>query len=422
MSKNKFMFMVIFIFFTLQNICIVSAKPAGNDKPEQFATEFLCAKMYSLVSRNVDNIDKYYSIESPNAQKYMLFTKENLLIDYIIAYSSNDYIIEKVKPQVKIISCITNNNTSEIEAVLLTKIYWNASNALGKPIVGMKSEKHLLILNLENNEWKVSEDKYMTCRGHSDQAISEDLTRYSQSIERLKKDAEDSFGRAKHSKPTRLTFALLSTKASNKTQKLTDTVSQGHIFRTTPTNTYNRTNAYNWAYAHWNIYSTAFVNLGDNKWEGGDCANFVSQCLKAGGASNDKTGSYQWYYDNKGTSSINDDAYSWTWSTSRGLNNILLNNYKSDEFGPKGTEKVITGDWEYNSSIGKSIEPGDIIQYQWKQNRQISHTAIVVGMLYNSSKERYEPVIAEHTYDSWSTPWANNAYKTYFIHITGVNK
>ena len=194
-----------------------------------------------------------------------------------------------------------------------------------------------------------------------------------------------------------------------------------NLGQTALANIYNRVEVYNWAYAHWSNYSAAYVNLGDNKWEGGDCANFVSQCLKAGGANNDKVGNYQWYYDNKGTSNTNDDIYSWTWSTSRGLNNILLNNYKSDEFGPKGTEKVITGDWEYNSTIGKFIEPGDIIQYQWKPDKNITHTAVIVGMLYNSSKNRYEPVIAEHTYDSWSTPWTNNAYKTYFIHITGIN-
>jgi len=51
----------------------------------------------------------------------------------------NDF--KKVLPQIKIVSKDVSNNIATIETVLKTNIYWNASNALGKPINRIKSER-----------------------------------------------------------------------------------------------------------------------------------------------------------------------------------------------------------------------------------------------------------------------------------------
>jgi hypothetical protein len=422
MAIKKLATIIMILNFSILSISPVIAEPVIPKNSEEFVKEFLCAKMNTLISKNIDEIDKYYSKESENSQKYMMFTKQELLQDYLIAYSLSDYAIVKVLPHVKIISSTNKAGAVTINAILRTSIYWNASNALGTPFVGMKSEKHLLTLIKENNEWKIIVDKYMTNHRHSEQSTKDDLTRLSDIVGKLKKVAEDSLNRSKRSKPTRLTMALLEPQTKNNSKGILIAGSyKVNISKSTATSTYNRDSAYNWAHSYWDNYSTAFINLGAQKWDGGDCTNFVSQCLKAGNANNDKTGSYQWYYDSIGTGKPTNDSYSWTWSTARGLNYILLGNYKANEYGPKGTEKVITGDSEYNASIGQYLMLGDIIQYQWKPNSKITHAALIVGMLYNSSKERYEPVIAEHTNNSWYTPWINNAYKTHFVHITGIN-
>jgi hypothetical protein len=48
---------------------------------------------------------------------------------------------------------------------------------------------------------------------------------------------------------------------------------------------YNRDTAVGYAYTWWETYnSSSYPNL---RYIGGDCANFVSQCLKAGGKSTD---------------------------------------------------------------------------------------------------------------------------------------
>lgn len=373
--------------------------------------------MNVLISKNTDELDKYYFVQAESSKKYMLCTKIELLQDYLIPYSSNDYEIKKVIPHVKIISKNSSDASATIETALKTDIYWNASNALGSDIIGIKSEKHKFVLKKEGKVWKVFSDQYMTDRGNSDDLINKQLSELKNTAKKLKKEAEASLIKSRKSMPTR----LILTKAYINTS--TDYFSSKYYENKRPTASvsYNRDEAYNWAHLHWNNYSPAYQNFGDSDYKGGDCTNFVSQCLRAGGAKNDKKGDYQWYYDNNGSANTSDDSYSWTWSTARGLNYILLGNYKTNEYGPKGTEKTISEDIQYDSSIGQFVTIGDIIQYQWKADAKITHSAIIVGMLYNSSKERYEPVISTHTVDSWYTPWSRNAYKTYFIHITGIN-
>ncbi|HEY5584029.1 MAG TPA: amidase domain-containing protein [Ruminiclostridium sp.] len=420
--KKKLVTFFIILNLTILSISLASAEPNNSKSPEQFVKEFLCAKMKTIVSKNINDIDKFYSKKSRDSQKYMMFTKQNLLQEYLIAYASHDYVIEKVTPQVKIISSNVENDTATVEAILKTAIYWNASNALGKPIVGMKSEKHIFKLSKENNKWKIIMDQYMTSRGHSDESLKEDYTRLSHTIEKLEKEAKESISRSKQSEPAKLTLAFSESHNKNRIKSIF-APGKNEANQSLPkvTASYNRDSANNWAYTYWDTYSTACINLGDQKWEGGDCTNFISQCLKAGGASNDKIGSYQWYYDNNGSSKTAAASYSWTWATARGFNYTILGNYKTNEYGPKGTEKVITSDSDYTKEMGQSLTYGDFVQYEWSPTSKIEHSAIIVNMIYNSSKDRYEPVIAEHSHDAWYIPWTNNAYKTHFIHITGIN-
>jgi len=57
---------------------------------------------------------------------------------------------------------------------------------------------------------------------------------------------------------------------------------------------YNSSNAVSYARKYWNNYNSSYRNYNS---VGGDCCNFVSQCLKAGGLNTDRTwynGSYAW--------------------------------------------------------------------------------------------------------------------------------
>ena len=396
---------LIIFFLSIIISCHISlqAKPVDISLAEQVTREFLCAKIQSAVSYNVDTLDNFFAINSETSQKNLLFVKKQVLEDYIIPYAFNDYVIEKVNPKVQIHEALFDGTSANIKATVTADIFWNAANPLGNPIFGSKTEKHLLLLSMDKGVWKITQDKFQSKKGNYDELSRENLSSLNGQILTLKSEAKKVLDKAKKSKPS----------------KLLPVVPEWKISRMS--NEYNRDEVYHWAYSHWNNYSKEYLNFGDEKWKGGDCTNFVSQCLRAGGASNDKSGAFQWYYNKKGTLATSNDDYSWTWSTSRGLNSTLSGNFKNNEFGPKATQKVINGDNQYDPSIGEFVVPGDIIQYHWKNKSAISHAAVIVGMIYNSAKTRYEPVIAEHTEDSWFTPWTNNAYKTYFVHITGIN-
>ncbi|AEY65766.1 amidase domain-containing protein [Clostridium sp. BNL1100] len=400
--KKKVM---ILIFLSLIILCPISlqSKPVDMRLPEQVTREFLCAKIQSAVSHNVEALDNFFADNSEASQKNLLFVKKQVLEDYILSYASNDYVIVKVNPKVQINEALFDGTYAHIKATLTADIFWNAANPLGNPINGSKAEKHLLSLSMDKGIWKITQDKFQTKKGNSDEITRKSYSDLEEQVRTLKSEAEKVLDKAKKSMPSKLLPVVPEWKSSR------------------TTNEYNRDEVYNWAYNHWNNYSKEYLNFGDEKWKGGDCTNFVSQCLRAGGAANDKSGAFQWYYNKKGTLATSNDDYSWTWSTARGLNSTLSGNLKNNEFGPKATQKVIIGDNQYDASIGEYVIPGDVIQYHWKNKSAISHAAVIVGMIYNSAKVRYEPVIAEHTEDSWFTPWTNNAYKTYFIHITGIN-
>ena len=82
---------------------------------------------------------------------------------------------------------------------------------------------------------------------------------------------------------------------------------------------YYRADSVNYARRHAKTenYNKAFVNL-NNK--GGDCTNFVSQCLRAGGMKDDKT----WFYKSK-------KNFSPTWSFASKLYAYLIKKTSSEK-------------------------------------------------------------------------------------------
>ncbi len=85
---------------------------------------------------------------------------------------------------------------------------------------------------------------------------------------------------------------------------------------------------------------------------GGDCANFISQCLYAGGYPMTTSGTYVWYYDDNGTSCTNsshtsnaqgdwsshsctyDDSASASWAGTTSQRTALVNLYGASLYGP----------------------------------------------------------------------------------------
>lgn len=128
---------------------------------------------------------------------------------------------------------------------------------------------------------------------------------------------------------------------------------------------------------------------------GGDCTNFVSQCIYSGCHVMNYTKTYGWYYVN-----TNDRAPAWT--SSKYLYNFLTKN--------KGV-----GPFAVVSNI-YDIKPGDVIQLG-NENNDYYHSLIVIKI------EKSEVLVAAHSVDSYMRPLDTYNFENIrFLHIIGANK
>jgi len=118
---------------------------------------------------------------------------------------------------------------------------------------------------------------------------------------------------------------------------------------------------------------------------GGDCTNFVSQCLKAGGAPMDYNNIRPWWYQS-GKASI-------CWGVAHSLYWYLKINQSSNKKMIKGMEV---------EDIGK-LEIGDLIFYENLRNI-IFHSTIITS--FTDTYGNTEPRISQHSYNQ-----LNETYK-----------
>lgn len=152
---------------------------------------------------------------------------------------------------------------------------------------------------------------------------------------------------------------------------------------------YNRTNTYEyakrWAYSR----NPKYYNYDSI---GGDCTNFISQCIFAGYNRMNYNKNNGWYY-------INGNNKSPSWTGVEFLYNFLLNN-KGE--GPVGRETTIN-----------KLNIGDVIQLNLDGNR-FSHSLIVV----QNGTSIYNTLVATHTFDTFGKKVADYNYHKYrCIHI-----
>ena len=126
---------------------------------------------------------------------------------------------------------------------------------------------------------------------------------------------------------------------------------------------------------------------------GGDCTNFVSQCIYAGCKQMNYNRNNGWYY-------INGNNKSPSWTGVEFLYNFLTTN---NNLGPKGEKMTID-----------KLEIGDVVQLSF--NGQIfSHSLIVIKNGINTDNT----LIAAHTYDIFGKSVSEYGFEKYrCIHIT----
>lgn len=143
-----------------------------------------------------------------------------------------------------------------------------------------------------------------------------------------------------------------------------------------------------WAYGR----NPAFYNFDGL---GGDCTNFVSQCIFAGSGIMNFTPVFGWFYR-----SLQDRTASWTGVEY--LYNFLTQN---QGVGPFAEETRLQG-----------LKIGDVVQLG-RATGDFYHSGIVCGFQYGF------PLIAAHTYDVFGKPLFQYSFeKARFIHILGVRR
>lgn len=152
------------------------------------------------------------------------------------------------------------------------------------------------------------------------------------------------------------------------------------------TQAYNREKAIN--YAHKWAFNRNPAYLDFSKL-GGDCTNFISQCLYAGCNTMNPKPVYGWYYYN----SYNRTA-SWT-----GVQYLYEFLTKNDSAGPFAEEVDIS-----------QIKLGDIIQLSF-DGATFRHSLFVVEKGKKSDPQHIK--IATHTFDRDYYPLANYIYRKY---------
>lgn len=168
-----------------------------------------------------------------------------------------------------------------------------------------------------------------------------------------------------------------------------------HIYRG---NNYNRQNAVRYAltYALNPNPNFIFFNLhGDG---GGDCSNFISQCLNAGGAPFAYDSSPWWYNARNGSWSV-------SWAVAHSLYWTLKLRGEKRLKGLKATEVQDLG----------MLELGDLIQYE-DYKGLIYHSAIITAYTFDGGQK--VPLISQHTYNARNISYVKpQAKKMHFMKI-----
>lgn len=169
-------------------------------------------------------------------------------------------------------------------------------------------------------------------------------------------------------------------------------------------NEYSRINAVKYAktYALSPNPNFRYFPLINNNFSG-DCTNFISQCLLAGGAPMIFNSANPWWYKRANTANRKDDTWSIPWAVSHSLYWCLKINQQAKAPGIKGLEVYDI----------KLLELGDLIFFEGT-NGAIFHAAIV------TSFRNSQPLISHHSFEALNIPYKNSwgAVRHHFLKIS----
>lgn len=137
---------------------------------------------------------------------------------------------------------------------------------------------------------------------------------------------------------------------------------------------------------------------------GGDCTNYISQCVHAGGIPFDNTGNnilkqWYWYNDNNRTPS---------WTGAEPFYKYLITN-NSEETQNYG---IYAKEVSYNE-----LQPGDIVQLLYEDN--LAYHNMIITKVILEGRYLLDYLICQHTYDLLNYPLSMKEGKKRYLKILG---
>lgn len=159
-----------------------------------------------------------------------------------------------------------------------------------------------------------------------------------------------------------------------------------------------------WGAGNNNNYNPRYSDLNDR---GGDCTNFVSQCLgDAEGGKLPMDGI--WYYDRK------DKSGSQAWVRAEAFGDWLLYSGRGQRVARGTFPELNQPNDKFPRGAVRELQKGDVIGYGEKGYS--AHLAIVVG-----SDSKGYPLVNAHNVDRYHSPWDMGCDKTTVFHLYRIN-
>ena len=388
-------------------ITIVSISSSYFVKAEENNKKIIMDVVENYFAERMDVLSKLEMNSS--IKNYLLNDIDYYELDTLIKYRKlqiGDLRFKKINQTVELNNIEVEGDKAKVDVVLDEKITFNDSS----DVISEESIEHNLTLICINNEWKVQHDdfdsdfkelfeKQQTNTSRKVMSSNNNLRNIQKQI--LTEEATEVSNKKKE-------LEKIKTENDNQEKNLNKIKAKATKFKFKK---YDREAASLYArkYAKNPNKDYPFYGKPDYK---GDCTNFTSQCLYAGGIVTDNVGKYQWYKLN---------------SAWRGANKFY--EYWNNNKGSGSTKGL-----KASKSIFKDIRLADLIEK--KPENAVTHTVIVTGYKVDSWgfndpwKYKYDVLICQHSDDKKSgmlkdyplsaKKWSTK--ETIFVKISGSYK
>lgn len=360
-------------------ITIVSISSSYFVKAEENNKKIIMDVVENYFAERMDVLSKLEMNSS--IKNYLLNDIDYYELDTLIKYRKlqiGDLRFKKINQTVELNNIEVEGDKAKVDVVLDEKITFNDSS----DVISEESIEHNLTLICINNEWKIQHDdfdsdfkelfeKQQTNTSRKVMSSNNNLRNIQKQI--LTEEATEVSNKKKE-------LEKIKTENDNQEKNLNKIKAKATKFKFKK---YDREAASLYArkYAKNPNKNYPFYGKPDYK---GDCTNFTSQCLYAGGIVTDNVGKYQWYKLN---------------SAWRGANKFY--EYWNNNKGSGSTKGL-----KASKSIFKDIRLADLIEK--KPENAVTHTVIVTGYKVDSWgfndpwKYKYDVLICQHSDDKKS--------------------